>query len=291
MLIGGEQVTCQTEDFIRLHGFFLPAGGESKAELDAVFISHAIGGNFYNSRFLTRLALSCHDAGLPVLMANNRGHDVVNYVAAGAGRKKQGAAFEKVSDCRLDYAAWIKLLSDRGFRRIGIIGHSLGAIKAIYSQAFKPREEVAAIVAFSASRLRYQDFIESPHVDTFLGYLNQAKQLCNDGKSEQLMEVDFPFPILISAGTYVDKYDDADRYNWLNFVDKIQVPTWLAFGERELNDNAAFQGLLEQVQSLGLDNRQFETEVVPGANHYYTGCQQEAADRMIRWFSDRFAPA
>ncbi len=291
MLIDGELVTCQTEDLIRLHGFFLPAKIDSRCQLDAVLITHAIAGNYYNSRFLNRLALQCHDLGLPVLMANNRGHDVVNYVAAAGVRRTIGAANEIVGECTLDIAAWARLLAGRGFQRILVVGHSLGAIKALYSQAFRPVDNVAGLVCFSASRLCYRDFVESPNRDHFLELLGRAQALCENGDDQQLMNVDFPFPVLISAATYVDKYAEADRYNWLNFVNQVRVPTLLAFGEKELIDNAAFDGIIEQFEDLDLERQLFDVRVIEKANHYYTGCQQTAADEMERWISERFSNA
>ena len=288
MLIGADLVTCQTQDLIRLHGCLLPAKSSPKVNLDAVFISHAIAGNFYNSRFLNRLALAIHEQGVAVLIGNNRGHDVVNYASAGGVRRAIGAANETVSDCQFDYAAWVNLLSGRGYQRIGVLGHSLGAIKAMYSQAVRPSPEVVGVVAFSASRLRYQDFVESDSRDRFLAWLSKAQELCQQGRGAELMEVDFPFPVLISANTYVDKYDQSDRYNWLDFAGQLSVPVLLAFGEKELVENAAFQGIIEQIESLGLNPDQFSIEVVAEANHYYTGCHQLAAERMTCWMRDQF---
>ena len=289
MLIDGELVTCQTDDLIRLHGFFLPAKSAAKCQLDGVLITHAIAGNYYNSRFLNRLALACHDLGLPVLMANNRGHDVVNYVSAAGTRRTLGAANEIVAECTLDIAAWCNLLAGRGLNRLLLVGHSLGAIKALYSQAHRPVNNVTGMVCFSASRLSYRDFFESENREHFLSLLEKAKSLCEDGNQRELMNVDFPFPILISAATYVDKYGESDRYNWLNFVDRVEVPTLLAFGQKELVDNAAFQGIVEQFKKLNLSDELFNVEVVENANHYYSGCQQVAADAMADWMVERFS--
>jgi pimeloyl-ACP methyl ester carboxylesterase len=289
MLTGGELVVTQTDDQIRLHGFFLPAQSTPKIDVDAAIFTHAVAGNFYNSRFLTRLAASVGDLGINVLVGNNRGHDVINYLSASGARQTVGAAHEIVADCQLDLAAWVSLLRQRGFRRILIAGHSLGAIKTLFAQAHKPQKEVVGLATFSASRLCYQDFIDSPSQDRFLHWLNLAKKYKNAGDDQRLLDVDFPFPVLISANTYIDKYDSSDRYNWLKYVDKIQVPTLLAFGEQELAENPAFHGIIEQFNALELSEKQFCVTTVAKANHYYTGCQQNAADELCRWIRATFS--
>ena len=288
MLIGGELVATQTDDQIRLHGFFLPSTSTPQTDIDAALFTHAVAGNYYNSRFLNRLASSVHDLGINVLLGNNRGHDVINYLSAAKTRRTVGAAYEIVSDCQLDLSSWIGLLRQRGFRRILVAGHSLGAIKVLFAQAHKPQKEVVGLATFSASRLCYKNFVESSNKDRFLKWLNRAKEFQSTGDGDQLMDVDFPFPVLISANTYVDKYDSTDNYNWLKYIVKIDVPALLAFGARELDENSAFQGIIEQFVALGLSEKQFFVSTIANANHYYSGCQQDAADELCRWIKTTF---
>ena len=292
MLRGAELVTATTADHVRLQGSLVTAelerAGNAHADagrIEAVVLTHAVAGNFYNSRFLSQIAISLVQQGISVVVANNRGHDVINYISAGGMRRSSGAAYEIVADCQWDLHAWVDLLVKRGYRRIGLAGHSLGAIKSLYAQAFRPHPNVAAVGTFSASRLSYEDFIGSDQRETFEKLLTRAQSLCDEGRGRELMDVSFPFPVLISAQTYVDKYGLASRYNWLKFIGKIDVPVWLGFGERELVDNAAFQGVIGQVEQLGLDRRRVVTEVIPGANHYYSGCMVAAAEQLGAWFA------
>ena len=293
MIRDAELVTMTTTDQVRLQGCFAAGKPNRRKDIslrsgiDAVVLTHAVAGNFYNSRFLTQIALSLWERGIAVVVANNRGHDVINYLSAGGIRRSGGAAFEIVADCRWDLYGWADLLVKRGYRRLVLAGHSLGAIKSLYAQAHQPHPNVAAVATFSASRLSHEDFSASDQREQYAKLLATAHELCQQGAGRQLMDVSFPFPVLISAQTYIDKYGPASRYNWLKFVDRIKVPTWLAFGERELADNAAFQGILAQFDGLGLDRRQFTTAVIPGANHYYSGCMVAAAEQLADWVCRR----
>ena len=86
-----------------------------------------------------------------MLSVNTRGHDSVFGASLGNVRRRFGAAYEMVDDCRHDIAAWIEFLASRGHERIVLIGHSLGAIKAVYAQAHEKLPQVAAVVAVSAA--------------------------------------------------------------------------------------------------------------------------------------------
>ena len=102
-----------------------------------------------------------------MLSVNTRGHDSVFGAIQGNVRKRLGAAYETVDECRHDIAAWVELLAARGHERIALIGHSLGAIKAVYAQAHEKLPHVAAVVAISAPRLSYAAFMSSPESTTF----------------------------------------------------------------------------------------------------------------------------
>ena len=61
-----------------------------------------------------------------------RGRDPIAYFATPGGSTRVGAAYEMVSDCQSDIATWVDLLKKQGYRRLGLIGHSLGAVKAAF---------------------------------------------------------------------------------------------------------------------------------------------------------------
>ncbi len=123
--------------------------------VDAWLCLHGTGSNFYAASTLAGLAPKLLAGGAAVLRGNTRGHDLVSTGPTAAGRGLQGAAFERVDDAPLDLAAWIELLASRGYQRIGILGHSLGAVKAIFTLAQPEHPQVAALVAVSPPHLSY----------------------------------------------------------------------------------------------------------------------------------------
>ena len=298
----GELVTSTTPDLVRLHGFFCeglktqPAKSvasklvdarsptpQSSHFCDAALILHGLGGNFYGSRLNLRLAEKLQQMGLATVLGNTRGHDGLNTSTVGGRALTRGAAIEIVDECRHDVQGWINWLTKRGFRRILLVGHSLGAIKSLYAQAHQPDRHVKGIVGLSATRLSHLAFLASTGKDKFLGWFQRATHLVQNDQAQELLDVDFPFPTTISAGAYVDKYGPQDRYNWMRFVGHIETPVLLMFGEDELANNPAFQGLLEDAQQLLGPYPNYDLQVIPRADHFYAGAHSVACDAMQAW--------
>ena len=54
-------------------------------------------------------------------------------------------AYEVVDDCRHDLAAWLDWLKQLAGPRLGLLGHSLGAVKCLYAQANQPDAAVTRL--------------------------------------------------------------------------------------------------------------------------------------------------
>ncbi len=280
-------VVAVTRDGVKLHGLFLAANATDDipqtTALDAAVILHGLGGNFYNSTLNLNLAHSLRDCGISVVLANTRGHDGISMSTVAGRAQTIGAAFEMVDDCREDVRGWAQWLAEKGFRRIALVGHSLGAIKSLYAQAHEPHEHVTAIAALSATRLSHQHLLNSSRRADFTKWFQLASQLVAEGQGDTLLHVDFPFPTHITAAAYRDKYGPADRYNWMAFADGITVPVLLIFGEAELRDNPAFQGMLNDVQPLVDVLPNYELQIIASADHFYSGVHHRACDAVVQW--------
>lgn len=279
----GELVKVRTADNVHLHGLFVRSDKQPQINLDAALVIHGLGGNFYGSRLNQNLGKPLLDLGVDVVHINTRGHDSVNLTTRDGKSVNLGAAYEIVDECRHDLTAWVEFLVSRGKENIAYVGHSLGAIKSIYTQANQPHARIQCIIAASASRLSYDTFLSLPTRAQFERCFGHAKELVEQGRGGQLIEVDFPFPTHITAQAYFDKYGPDDKYNWLLYAHKIAVPTLLVFGETELEENSAFVGILNDIEKLELPVGQFDIQTIPGANHFYAGRQSELCAKMEDW--------
>jgi pimeloyl-ACP methyl ester carboxylesterase len=199
------------------------------------------------------------------------------------GRALQGAAFERVDQAPLDVIAWLDFLKRSGFERVGILGHSLGAVKAIFTLSGDNPPEVARLVAVSPPRLSYSYFSESPRGEGFLQTFAAAEALVREGRGDDLMLVKFPLAYHVAAAGYVDRYGPAERYNVLKLLDRVRSPTLVTYGTSELQGDLAFRGMSEAVEKLRTGANALEVSVIAGADHIYTGLHDALAGRITAW--------
>jgi len=289
--VNTELIHVTTADGLRLDGALhlkRETDGPAVLGVDAFLLLHGTGGNFYGSSLFASVIPHCLGWGAAVLAVNTRGHDLAYAASTAAGRRLFGAAYEVVDECRFDLAAWITLLADRGYGRIAVVGHSLGAVKAVYSLANETPPAVVALVAISPPRLSHGHFLQSQDARLFQEVLAAAEAHVSEGQADTLMSVRFPLPYLVTAAGYVDKYGPAERYNVLKFVDQIAVPSLFTFGTIELRQNPAFAGLPERLEENARQGANRHVAVIAGADHFYTGVHSELLGRIEFWLRRAF---
>jgi pimeloyl-ACP methyl ester carboxylesterase len=284
-----ELVRTVTRDGLRLDGALTLARsaseGSSPSIPTAAILLHGVAANFYTSSTLEPLVPKLQDLGIAALLVNTRGHDSVFGASLGNVRRRLGAAYESVDDCRHDIGAWIEFLKSRGHQRIVLIGHSLGAIKSVYAQAHEEFAEVAAVIAASGPRLSYSAFMNAPESSLFWESLHTAQEMVKVGQSDELFTSKFPFLLLITAGGYIDKYGPAERYNILKFASDLPCPALFTYGSKELaSGGIPFAGLPDALMALPNADRR-SVAVIEGADHVYTGVSDRLAGCVADWLT------
>jgi dienelactone hydrolase len=276
-------VKTLASDGLRLDGALVRPEKPSDSPVDAALLLHGVGGNFYSSLLLDAVQVSLLAAGIAVLRVNTRGHDGLFNAVTNQGARRFGAAYEIVDECRLDLAAWLEFLRNEGFSRIALVGHSLGAVKAIYAAANVVAKSCVKIAALSPPRLAYRVFQKSGN-PAFQEAITRAEAFVEDGRPHELMQVRFPFPLVISAASYVDKYGREERYDIVRHVSKVPCPILFLYGEKELLEGGIpFAGIDRAVAAAASQDQTLEVRIVPGADHFYNGAQDSAAAEVAAW--------
>jgi pimeloyl-ACP methyl ester carboxylesterase len=280
-------VQVMAADGMRLHGALeTPAASEdaiASPRVDAWICIHGTGSNFYTASTLAGLTPKLLAGGAAVLRGNTRGHDLVSTGPTAHGRGLQGAAFERVDESPLDLAAWFALLRERGYRRVGLLGHSMGAIKAIFTLTRDDPPPVAALVAISPPHLSYSYYGETERADEFLETFNRANDMVSAGRGDELMLIRFPLAYYVSAAGFVDRYGPEEKYNVLRLLDRVGCPTLVTYGSSEMQSEITFRGMSDAVERLGGPSKSLQVAVIAGADHIYSGCHDALAARIIRW--------
>lgn len=281
-----EFIQFTASDGVELHGLLQTATSESRSlAVDALIFLHGAASNFYSSSVVRGITPALLDAGVAVFSINTRGHDLAATLRTSAGGRRGGAAFELVDECRHDVQGAVDFLAARGFERIALAGHSLGALKAVYSQAFAARDLVKFVIAISPPRLSYATFSEGPLRDEFLEIISRAASLVAAGKPHELLDVTMPLPLLISAAGYLDKYGPGERYNILRFAANVPCEVLFTFGSQELVSGiAAFATVDADLRKLAATGAfPIDVEIVSGADHFYHGCAVRLAKALVAW--------
>jgi len=282
-------VQTRTADGVRLDGALRTtdtkhADASSTSGVELVICVPGTGANFYGSSFWNPLAERLLAQGTNVLVVNTRGHDLMSTAATLGGGIHGGAAYETIDDCRFDLAAWCKFSAERGYRRVALIGHSLGALKSIYVLGQDDPPEVACLVAISAPHLSYQRFAVSSASKTFLESYTAARQLVEEGLGEELMKITFPIPYVITAHGFLDKYGPEQRYDLYRWMRRLACPVLAVYGGAEIRQNVAFEGVPDQLEAIAREHLpRLQVEVIAEADHFYAAARPELASRVCRW--------
>jgi len=280
-----ELVRTVTRDGLRLDGAFSDPvkPGLNRSGATAAILLHGVASNFYSLGMWEPLIGKFSDLGIRSLAVNTRGHDSVFGASLGNVRRRLGAAYEIVDDCRLDIAAWIEFLQSRGHERIALVGHSLGAVKAVYAAAQEKFSALAAVIAISPPRLSYTAYMNAPESSFFWDSMHTAQQMSKAGQGEELFTSKFPFPLLITAAAYIDKYGPGERYNLLQYAADVPCPALFVYGGKELtNGGVPFAGLPAALAALPNADRR-TIEIIEEADHFYTGVAGKLAEVVTPW--------
>lgn len=278
-----ELVRVTTADGLVLDGALVVSRGAGTLPVDAFLLVHGTGSNFYAPGVLEIFARQAAGAGAAVLRVNTRGHDGISSIPGPGHAVRGGATFESIGDCVHDLRAWIDLLAARGCRRIVLVGHSMGGVKAMFAQARDPHPHVAAVLAISPPRFCHDRLANGPRGEQFRSEFVRMQELVALGRPDALVPVNFPLPFVATPAGYLEKYGPDDPYDYLPCLQKITSPVLVLIGSESAETSAAFAGAAEALAELRRASPHIAVEVVAGANINYANGQNVPFERGARW--------
>jgi pimeloyl-ACP methyl ester carboxylesterase len=291
------------DDKIKLHGFLVQRSlnridedcystdFQSQPSSSLWIIVHGVNGNFYGSTLLTDLARTALLANHDALLVNTRGHDLATFGSA-EFPARLGSMYESLGDAYRDLQAWTAFAHSLNYSQVGIIAYSLGAVKTTYVAAHHSLD-VNRIVALSPPLLNTELLLTAPEKQKiFQKHLELANHWCEQGEPHHIIRVRFPMANWVSASTYIDRYGNGNKYDYLGWATKIQIPTLWMFGEIEVrkgsvNFKHADHALEEQFQAAcdGKSKRLHRTMVIPDADHSYNASRKALSKSLLTWIT------
>lgn len=243
-----ELARVETADGIWLDGLFEPADTAGTGPVDACLLVHGTGANFYSPGVLEVFARRARAAGLASLRINTRGHDGVCTLRGRGGSRPGGAAHEIIGEAPLDLTAWLDWLVARGYPNLTLVGHSMGAVKALLLQAQAAHPAVRRVVAISPPRFHHATWQRHPQGELFRQDYREATGRVSRGEGHAYFAARQPVPYVTTAAGYLEKYGSEDRYDFVPWLPRIACPVLLLVGEQSERESPAFAETVAVVQ-------------------------------------------
>lgn len=246
------------------------------------------------------LSKKINEAGIAYLAFNNRGHELMAYTQKTNESKvlNGGEVYEDVLDSYYDIVGAIKEAIKLGYTDIYLQGHSLGCTKIVYTFNKLKNENnpiiknIKSIILLSLVDIPdCQKYDLGSKYDEFMEYAENKEK---EGKENELMPIEsFDHPISVRSYLRYFKYNqdiDFARFSDITYeykeLNNIDIPLFIRWGNiHEL----VIQNLDELIQILKskIRNRQLDIGYINGADHGYTGKEEELSKEIINFIVNK----
>lgn len=261
--------------------FYAPAADtQYPGPVDAMLLIHGSRGNFCDPATKS-MAEDLSAQGIACLSLNTNAHDTIWYNPPGQDYK--GNAFEILENTMSDLRAGIDHLEQRGYRAVGLLGHSMGAVRVTYYAATEDDPRVSAVVPVSPVRLSYSHYLESEDAEEFRVNLETAQRLIAEGDPDGVFRVNFPIPQFFSSASYLDKHGPFEKYNLINLADRIRVPILAVNGSRETHTR--LKGMAQDLARAAVNSPSAGAIMVDEGEHSLVNRTAEASGAVLQWLA------
>ena len=261
--------------------FYAPAANiPDPGPVDAMLLIHGSRGNFCDPATKS-MAEDLSARGIACLALNTNAHDTIWYHPPSDDYK--GNAFEILENTMSDLRAGMDHLEQRGYRAVGLLGHSMGAVRVTYYAATQDDPRVAAVVPVSPVRLSYSHYLESVDADEFRADLETAQRLMDEGDPDGVFRVNFPIPQFFSAASYLDKHGPFEKYNLINLADRIRVPILALNGSRETHTR--LERMAQDLARAAVNSPGGTAIMVEEGEHSLVNRTAEASAAVLQWLA------
>lgn len=262
----------------------MPARGK-----DVVLFVHGMGGNFYKDGFL-KGARELVKRDVAFFSFNTRGAEVVkDFRDINGEHHMLGTAFEIFEDTVKDISAAITYLTNIGYEKFHLLGHSTGCQKILFYQYSTQDERVKSLIHVSPAE-DYEIWKNELGVD-FERFVAIAKDMMDKGEGNRII-----IPLYERTGelwsarrflSFADKSNMEARmfdYKNLSIFSQIRTPTLIFLGKDDqyfLKDLEWYKEKLER----SYKGEKIKIEIMPG-DHSFHGYEDILFRRIAEFIKD-----
>lgn len=270
-----------TEDELMLQGTYFDSGNN---ECCILFV-HGQAQSIIDNKFIYIIAKNLSNNDISFLYGHNRGYSYINCMSKKDGTmEKVGATFEIFEDCIKDISIWVRKIKELGYKKIILMGHSLGCNKALYYLS-QNINLIDGVIFLSAPDMIGITKIEEKNFEKLM---QAAKENVNNKNSDIILGqlvCDFDY---VSSKTFIDFYTENNAID--NFpiernpdvfeqLSKISIPILSMAGSLECKTYLE-QKLLKE-KAVNCDD--YNYYIIDGATHFYNGQEEIVADYIVNF--------
>ena len=278
-----------TSDGLRLPMMhFAPEGSERDI---CVVCIHGMCGNIMGSYFATVWADLLTNHGIGFLFEHNRGHSIENNLVSRDGEYiRCGTNFEIFEECVIDLELAVETAKNFGYKRIILLGHSLGCNKSIYYYSQKKPELIGLIFASAPDMHAYHAIAQSDELKAKL--LAEAKANIDAGQPTKQLGT-MADGLYMSSQTYYNWYSPGSNLDNLPIMRnpekwdqlaEIDIPILTFSGGDEEEQYHHMDIIGEKAEKCG----DFEYYTIPHTDHSYTNKEKETGEIILDWIQRKF---
>ena len=285
-----------TEDDLRLMGVYY------KGKDTCVIGVHGMSGNFIENYFANVLGEKLTAKGYGFIYGHNRGYCHVNDIVKkpvksednGWNYTRVGEAYELFEDSLKDVAAWVEKARELGYKKVILLGHSLGCNKTIYYLYKNPDTDIIGVILASPPDMVGLVELEKYQPD-HQRLLQQARELVKVGKPREILDGKIWDWYEISAQTYLSLFGQGGPVDNLPVLRNPEIFEQLAtikqpilgiIGEHDDIEIRNLKDDIELIKSKATATADFQIKFIVGGNHNYENREDFFVDAIIDWIEN-----
>ena len=297
-MIEPKLVEFETSDGLNLPGLLYEAKGSKKV----IIYLHRNGSSsiFYNEIEHRDLPQALVNKGFSFLKFNNRGAHIIKTFKIKKNdvleRVSYGTAFEKIKDCLFDIDAALAFLEKLGYTEFYLVGSSTGANKICVYDHYKPNNlfKKYVLICGGDDAGSYYDELGDK---LFFKLLSNSKEKIKNGKGGELITELASNGVIFSYQGFYDIANPDGDYNCFPYLEAfgraklsskplfryfagIKKDSFIVYWE---NDEYTWGNIKGVITTLKKYQPEFDYKVIKGADHGFTGKEQELAKAVSDW--------
>jgi alpha-beta hydrolase superfamily lysophospholipase len=281
----------RTADGLNLKGIYW----DSKKNNTCIVFTPGMSGNIIEDNYPLLFGDYFSKNGVSFLYGHNRGHNHINEIEVFNKKtkkfstKKYGAVYEKFEDSIYDVELWVNKAKELGYKKIILLGHSLGCNKNVYFYINKKQTIIKGLILLSPPDI--VGMMKSPNFQKNYNLLLEEAKKLKENKSNVLMNnltwgwynLSYKtFFNMIREDSPIDVFPLIRNPNKFKFMEKLKLPI-LSFLADDDNIIKSPKLDLELLKLKTKNSVSFKYFIIKNTNHTYEKKELEVAKKIFIW--------